>query len=165
MTDESSVSSRLLSDEREGAGAVIPTRRSAPTTRRYHDWYQGERSQRWATPPEFFEGLHEEYDFTLDGASEDGNALLPRASTADEPLPWDGERVFCNPPWSSIPPFVELAAEADLAVLLVPARTNCRWFHRALDLGANVRFFKPKLKFVGAKHVSPVDCVLLVFGA
>lgn len=37
------------------------------------------------------------------------------------------------------------------------------WFHRALDLGATVRYFKPKPKFVGAKHVSPVDCVLLVF--
>jgi hypothetical protein len=32
-----------------------------------------------------------------------------------------------------------------------------------LELGAAVRFFKPKLKFGNAKHVSPVDCVLLVF--
>lgn len=132
---------------------------------RYVDWYSGERYQRWATPPEFFEGLHEEYEFTMDGAGDWDNALLPLVSTKDAPLDWDGERVFCNPPWSDIPPFVEKAATADLAVLLVPARTNCRWFHRALELGATVRFFKPKLKFVGAKHVSPVDCVLLVFGA
>ena len=129
----------------------------------YVDWYGGERRQSWATPPEFFWTLHQEYDFTLDGASEPGNGLLDRASTAEHPIPWDGERVFCNPPWSNIRPFVELAALADLAVLLVPARTNARWFHRALDLGATVRYFKPKPKFVGAKHVSPVDCVLLVF--
>jgi hypothetical protein len=131
---------------------------------RYVDWYGGERRQSWATPPEFFERLNVEYGFTMDGASEAGNGLLPKASTAEDPLPWEGERVFCNPPWSNIRPFVELAARAELAVLLVPARVNARWFHRALELGARVEFFKPKLKFVGAKHVSPVDCVLLVFG-
>lgn len=141
--------------------------RAAPVTGAYVDWYAGERLQRWATPPEFFQKLHQEFRFTLDGAAEADNALLPRFH--DEPLwdpqAWEGERVFCNPPWSNIPPFVELAAGADVAVLLVPARTNCRWFHRALDLGADVRYFKPKLKFVGAPHVSPVDCVLLVWGA
>ena len=132
-------------------------------TAAYVDWYGGERRQSWATPPEFFARLHDEYGFTMDGASEPGNGLLDRSSTAEDPIPWDGERVFCNPPWSNIRPFVEQAAHAALAVLLVPARTNARWFHRALELGATVRYFKPKIKFVGAKHVSPVDCVLLIF--
>lgn len=129
----------------------------------YVDWYAGKRSQTWQTPPAFFEKLHDRFRFTMDGASLDDNALLPRHSTETQPLSWVGERVFCNPPWSNIPPFIELAATADLAVLLVPARTNARWFHRALQLGATVDYFKPKLKFVGAKHVSPVDCVLLIF--
>lgn len=137
---------------------------NTPSVPRYIDWYKGERNQSWATPPEFFEGLDKEYGFTLDGASSGENALADKyVTSADIFVTWAGERVFCNPPWSSIGPFVELAATADLAVLLVPARTNCRWFHRALELGATVRYFKPKLKFVGAKHVSPVDCVLLVF--
>ena len=129
----------------------------------YHDWYAGSRRQSWRTPPDLFARLHAQYHFTLDGASDDTNGLLPRASTPDNPLPWRGERVFCNPPWSNIPPFVELAATALLAVLLVPARTNCRWFHRAIELGAKVEFFKPKPRFVGAPHVSPVDCLLLVW--
>jgi hypothetical protein len=81
----------------------------------------------------------------------------------DAPISWKGERVFCNPPWSNIPAFIEKAPEAALAVFLVPARTNARWFHRALDLGATPRFFLPKPKFVGATHSSPVDCLLLVF--
>jgi hypothetical protein len=99
----------------------------------------------------------------MDGASEPGNGLLPKASTADEQLSWAGERVLCNPPWSNIGPFVELAPMADLAVLLVPARTNCRWFHRALELGATVKFFLGKPKFNDGKNNSPVDCLLLVF--
>ena len=138
---------------------------------RYVDWYGKERRQNWRTPRSLFDPLHEEFCFTMDGASEPGNGLLPRASTADDPLPWTGERVFCNPPWSDIPPFVEAAAHAALAVLLVPARTNARWFHRALALGASVRFFPGRVKFErpdgssGPGHNSPVDCVLLVFGA
>lgn len=130
----------------------------------YVDWYgKGERRQNWGTPRPLFDQLHAEFNFTLDGASEPGNGLLPLASTADNPIPWKGERVFCNPPWSNVRPFLELAPEAELAVFLVPARTNAKWFHRAIELGAMPRFFKPKPKFVGAPHVSPVDCVFLVF--
>jgi DNA N-6-adenine-methyltransferase (Dam) len=112
---------------------------------------------------------HADYGFTLDGASEPRNGLLPLSSTAEEPIDWKGHRVFCNPPWSNIRPFVELAVLADLAVLLVPARTNSRWFHRALDLGAEVRFFAGRPSFVKpdsdqrVRNCSPVDCVLLVF--
>ena len=129
----------------------------------YVDWYQKGRTQSYRTPPEFFAPLHAEFDFSLDGASGEGNALLPIASTADAPVSWVGHRVFCNPPWSNIRPFVEQAAEADLAVLLVPARTNAKWFHRALELGAWPRFFLGRIKFVGAKYNCPVDTMLLVF--
>jgi hypothetical protein len=132
--------------------------------RAYVQHYGGARMQNWQTPREFFDRLNAEFSFTLDGATEHGNSLLPRGSTMGEPIAWGCERVFCNPPWSNIAPFVELAAEAELAVLLVPARTNCRWFHRALELGATPRFFKGRLKFGEAQWNSPVDCLLLVFG-
>ncbi len=128
--------------------------------------YNGARRQDWTTPRAMSDALDAEYHFTLDGASGDDNALLPEAKTAEDVLvSWAGERVFCNPPWNRIRDFVELAGFADLAVLLVPARVNTRWFHRALDLGAEVRFFLGKPKFGDAKWNSPVDCLLLVFGA
>lgn len=129
----------------------------------YVGWYGGARRQDWQTPREIFDPLHAEYGFDLDGASDGPNALLPDASTPEDPKPWSGRRVFCNPPWSAIAPFVELAATADLAVLLVPARTNSRWFHRALELGAKTRFFLRRPKFVGGGSSSPVDCLFLVF--
>lgn len=129
----------------------------------YVGWYGKERRQDWGTPATLFETLHKRYLFDLDGAADDSNGLLPESSTPDRPLPWEGRRVFCNPPWSSIPPFIELAATADLAVLLVPARTNARWFHRALALGAQPKFFLGKPRFGNAKWNSPVDCLLLVF--
>lgn len=129
----------------------------------YVDHYKGARNQALTTPRTLFDGLHVEYEFTLDGAASSENALLTRFSTQEKPLPWVGERVFCNPPWSDIASFVELAATADLAVLLVPARCNVRWFHRALELGAEPRFFYGRVKFGGMKHNSPVDCLFLVF--
>ena len=115
------------------------------------------------TPRAFFDALHARYRFTLDGAATARNALLPRFSTARKPVPWAGERVFCNPPWSDVPRFVELAAGARLAVLLVPARANVRWFHRALELGARPEFFEGRLHFDEMESGSAVDCVLLVF--
>jgi hypothetical protein len=139
-------------------------------TEAYVGWYGKARRQDWGTPRALFEGLNREYLFDLDGAADVGSTLLPDASTPEAPIPWEGRRVFCNPPWSTIPPFIELAATADLAVLLVPARTNSRWFHRALALGATVRFFEGRPSFtrdgvVGTAHRqnSPVDCIFLVF--
>lgn len=129
----------------------------------YVDWYAGPRAQGLTTPVSLFNTLHDEYGFTLDGAASSENALLPRYSTIEAPYRWAGERVFCNPPWSNIRPFIELAAVAEMAVLLVPARTNAKWFHRALELGAKVRCFLGKPRFGNSKWNSPVDCVLLVF--
>jgi len=125
----------------------------------------GQRKQTWTTPQDLFAQLHREYRFTLDGAASADNALLPRYSSWREPLPWTGERVFCNPPWSNIAPFVREAATADLAVLLVPSRVNTRWFNTALALGAEPRFFQGKLRFSGARWNCPADCLLLIFEA
>jgi hypothetical protein len=129
----------------------------------YVSHYQGPRDQTLTTPRDFFDALNDEYHFDLDGAASADNALLPEWS--EYALTWTGKRVFCNPPWNQIPAFVELAGLADLAVLLVPARVNAKWFHRALALGAEVRYFQGKLKFGDSKWNSPVDCLLLVFRA
>ena len=133
----------------------------------YVDWYGKGRAQNWRTPRSLFDQLNREFEFTLDGASEPGNGLLPLASSATDPVDWTGHRVFCNPPWSNIRAFVELAPAANCAVFLVPARTNVGWFHRALELGARPRFFQGRPKFEhpesGPRYNSPVDCMLLVF--
>ena len=130
----------------------------------YVNHYNGKRRQDRPTPRDFFEKLHERFHFTLDGAATANNALLPNWRSQDNDLStWANERVFCNPPWSNIRPFVDLAITAEFACLLVPARTNCKWFHRALELGAKPEFWLGKLKFDGPWN-SPVDCLLLLFG-
>lgn len=128
----------------------------------YVKHYAGKRKQDRRTPRDFFARLHTEMNFTLDGAATRRNALLPNFSSRRDPRTWAGERVFCNPPWGNIAPFIELAPSADLACLLVPARVNAKWFHRALALGARPRYFVGKLCFDGPWN-SPVDCLLLLW--
>ena len=92
----------------------------------------------WETPQGLFDRLDGEYHFTLDPASSDGNAKCARHYTPTEDgltQDWSGETVFCNPPYGrELPKWVAKAAtEAGkpdtLVVLLVPARTDTRWFH------------------------------------
>lgn len=142
---------------------MVPGGRVTPA--RYIDHYNGERKQDLTTPLDFFRKLDARFNFTLDGAASSANALVPRYSSIEQHISWDGERVFCNPPWSSIPQFLEYAPLAELAVFLVPARVNAKWFHHALELGGETEFFCGKLKFGGCEWNSPVDCLLLKFGS
>lgn len=88
-------------------------------------------SDEWQTPQWLYDALDGEFGFTLDGAATPLNAKCKRYSTATCHVSWIGERVFCNPPYSDIETFVRLALEAELAVLLLPVRTDSNW-HRIL---------------------------------
>ena len=131
----------------------------------------------WRTPPDLFAALHREFQFTVDGAADARNHLLPRwwgpgatqegAGNRTDALTicWAHERVFCNPPYSQIHDFVAAAATeatapgmTGVSVLLIPTRTDTRWFHsylwnrqahRPYD-GVELRFLKGRLKFLTA---------------
>lgn len=79
-------------------------------------------SDDWRTPYRLFRNLHHEYSFSLDGAATKHDALLPRFTDDIRNQSWDGERVFCNPPYSDTKTFLVKASEADLAVFLIPYR-------------------------------------------
>lgn len=79
-------------------------------------------SDSWRTPFLLFKNLHREFGFTIDGAATKHDALLPRFTDDIRNQSWDGERVFCNPPYSDTKTFLVKASEADLAVFLIPYR-------------------------------------------
>lgn len=79
-------------------------------------------SDDWRTPYRLFRNLHREFNFNLDGAATEHDALLPRFTDDIHNQSWDGERVFCNPPYSDTKTFLVKAPEADLAVFLIPYR-------------------------------------------
>ena len=102
----------------------------------------------WGTPPDLKDSLDKEFRFTLDpctpGQAWDGRAIS-----------WAGHRVFCNPPYGKgLDKWLVKGPEAELAVYLVPARTDTKWFHDHALLADEIRFFRGRIKFV-ENHIVP----------
>ena len=78
-----------------------------------------------------------------------------------------GRRVFCNPPYSNISEWVEKAyresqQDHTLVVLLIPARTDTRYFHDYIYQRSEIRFIKGRLKFSG-KGSAPFPSMIVIF--
>ena len=81
---------------------------------------------------------------------------------------WGGCRVFCNPPYSQIEKwaakaFYETKQDNTLVVLLIPARTDTKYFHNYIAGRAEIRFIKGRLKFGGGKNSAPFPSMLVIF--
>jgi hypothetical protein len=116
------------------------------------------------TPPDVFDPLNDEFRFTLDVAAARHNSkcrryyalgpsphfdprqglLFPEVFVGDEDAagidglvqPWArGERIWCNPPFSNIEPWVRRAAFAEATVvMLLPAnRTEQPWWQSDIE--------------------------------
>lgn len=114
-----------------------------------------------ATVRELFDPLHARFQFTVDAAAARHNTKLPRFwDIKDDGLlqDWNDERVWCNPPYSSIAPWVEKAlASSGLTVLLLPAnRTEQGWWQDLIepnrDRGGRltVEFIRGRQRFLAA---------------
>lgn len=125
---------------------------------------------RWGTPDKAFRALHAEFGFTVDAAAEAHNAKLPRFFQDGLRASWRGERVFCNPPYSRILPWVRKAQEAEVAVLVLPVRTGVPWWHLIWDNDSNaprpgwrLRFVRGRMRFKGARSTPTWDTVLAIW--
>ena len=149
------------------------------------------------TPRDLFDRLHARYGFTLDAAASEGNALLPNFFDIERDglrQSWTSETVWCNPPFSNIPAwvekaFAEVAAGCLGAVLLLPAdRTEQAWWQdnveprRDRGQGVATEFIRRRVKFGlppghpqgdaglangksgGGYRYPPFGCVLLRLG-
>lgn len=122
----------------------------------------------WATPDWLFRELDDEFEFTLDPCSSDENAKCEKHYTkVDDGLSksWDGERVFCNPPYGrQVGRWVKKAAESNaITVMLLPARTDTAWFHDYIYRHAEIRFIKGRIKFGGGIGNAPFPSMIVVF--
>ncbi|WP_316831832.1 DNA N-6-adenine-methyltransferase [Pedobacter aquatilis] len=127
----------------------------------------------WETPPAFFEALNLEFRFTLDPCCTPATAKCAKYYTAAQDglkQDWQGERVFCNPPYGkSIADWVaKCAMEAKkkdtLVVLLIPVRTSTTYFHEHIyNKVKEIRFIRGRLRFVGAKSCAPFPSMVVVF--
>lgn len=114
--------------------------------------YNG-NGRHWATPPEVFDPLHAEFNFTLDPCATPESAKCPRYFTeADNGLErnWTNERVFMNPPYGrEIYAWTRKArGSGALVVGLLPASCDLAWWHDDVMGYAEVRYIRGRVRFL-----------------
>lgn len=124
----------------------------------------------WATPQDFFDKLNRIFDFTLDPCASDSNHKAEKYFTIEDnglEQSWDGERTFMNPPYGrEIGKWVKKASEqkGGLAVCLVPARTDTKWWHDyVVGGGATIWYLRGRLKFGGQANSAPFPSAVVIF--
>lgn len=140
-----------------------------------------------ATHPDEFAVWQQRFAFTIDVAAATHNAKCSRYFTEqDDGLsqPWAGERVWCNPPYSDIRPWVAKAwaewrtGSVPLIVMLLPNnRAEQGWWQDLVEpyrdgpTGLRVEFLRGRLRFiqagrteVGPNERPPFGSCLLIWG-
>lgn len=129
------------------------------------------RSEMWETPQDFFDKLNEEFHFTLDACATSENTKCEKFYSPEIDglsQPWDGI-VWCNPPYGrQIGNWVERASVSSeergtTVVMLLPVRTDTKWFHAYIYGKAEIRFVKGRLKFGGSKNSAPFPSMVVIF--
>ena len=80
-----------------------------------------------------------------------------------------GDRVFCNPPYGKEiykwveKCYIEGHKENTLVVMLIPARTDTKYFHDFILNRSEIRFVKGRIKFGSANNAAPFPSMIVVF--
>lgn len=133
----------------------------------------------WCTPSELFNNLQKEFRFTLDSACSKKTALCKKFFTPKENglgQDWKNEIVFVNPPYGrKIGDWVQKSCDEGYygtakVVMLIPARTDTRYFHDYILGKAEIRFIKGRLKFINHEKEgnklspAPFPSMIVIFG-
>ena len=130
------------------------------------------KTDNWATPQDFFDKLNEEFHFTLDPCANEENHKCNLFYTKEQDgltKDWGGPVVFCNPPYGKeIADWVRYSYEQSqkpntTVVMLIPARTDTRYFHDYIYGKAEIRFIKGRLKFGDATTAAPFPSMVVVY--
>lgn len=130
------------------------------------------KTDSWATPTDFFRELDEEFHFNLNPCADEYNHKCDKYFTVKENgllQDWRGSSVYVNPPYGrEIGKWVEKAyrtnqEHGNLVVMLLPARTDTKWFHDFIYNKAEVRFVRGRLKFGDSKNSAPFPSMVVVY--
>lgn len=129
------------------------------------------KSDCWETPQDFFDSLNDEFGFDLDVCALPENAKCQNYYTPEQDglsKPWKGV-IWCNPPYGREigkwvhKAFSENQKENNYIVMLLPARTDTRWFHEYINGKAEIRFIRGRLKFGNSKNSAPFPSMVIVY--
>lgn len=137
-----------------------------------------------ATPRDLFLLIDARFSFTVDVAATAESAKVQRYYDREANglvQSWSGERVWCNPPYSNLRPWVEKAwreEAAELVVMLIPAnRTDQPWWQELVEphrdrptsclrtefLPNRIRFTVAGQRRAGPNERPPFGSVLLIW--
>jgi site-specific DNA-methyltransferase (adenine-specific) len=116
------------------------------------------KSPSWGTPQDFYDRLTRKfYKFTLDAAASKLSAKCDLFFTKEDNAlskDWSGHNVFLNPPYGRQLKFwVQKAYEEGMkddttVTMLIPARTDTKYFHQFCMKAKEIIFIKGRLRFV-----------------
>ena len=127
----------------------------------------------WATPEEFFEKLDWRFGpFDLDPCADPTNAKCANFFTEAEnglTKNWEGFTSFINPPYGRgfdkwiQKSYEESRKEDTRVVMLIPARTDTKYWHNYVMKADEVYFVKGRLKFGDSDNSAPFPSAVVVF--
>lgn len=119
------------------------------------------KSPHWNTPADLYQSLDDEFHFTLDPCPED-----PKFDGLS--FSWEGS-VYINPPYGrEISKWVGKAFRSTLiddtvCVMLLPARTDTRWWHEYVMKASEIRLIRGRLKFGNQTNSAPFPSAIVIF--
>ena len=127
----------------------------------------------WSTPQDFFDKLSWRFGkFDLDPCASPCNTKCANFFTeAEDGLTkdWGGFTSFVNPPYGRgidkwiQKGFEESQKENTKVVMLIPARTDTKYWHKFVMKASEVYFVKGRLKFGNSKNSAPFPSAVVVF--
>lgn len=116
------------------------------------------QSDDWETPEELYDALNNIFHFDFDPC--------PVTPSFDGlRLDW-GKRNYVNPPYSQLGRWIEKAylesSKGKLVVMLIPARTDTKAFHKYILGKAQIFYIKGRLKFVLKDKAAPAPFASLI---
>ena len=129
-------------------------------------------TDQWATPQHVFDEWDAKYHFDLDPAASSTNYKCDNWYGLDHPdinrrdglaATWTANAVWLNPPYGRpIADWTKKAYDSNLlTVLLLPVRTDTRWFHDYCKQ-FEVTFIRGRLKFGNSKTSAPFPSMVVV---
>ena len=118
-------------------------------------------SDNWSTPKDVYTKLNKEFSFNYDPCPLNESYEIDGLKTD-----W-GSRTFVNPPYSNIKDWCKKSYDewqkGKTVVMLIPSRTDTRYWHDYIMEATEIRFIKGRLKFGGAKNSAPFPSAIIVF--
>jgi site-specific DNA-methyltransferase (adenine-specific) len=127
----------------------------------------------WSTPQDFFDKLNWRFGpFDLDPCADPSNTKCQNFFTeAEDGLSkdWGGFTSFINPPYGrGIESWIkkgyeESRKEETKVVMLIPARTDTKYWHQYIMKADELYFVKGRLKFGDSTNSAPFPSAVVVF--